>query len=355
MSIDGKKFNATFLLLSVLVILSIAWYSSAQEQSTTQNNIFLDSDQDGLTDQEEKTYGTDPNKADTDGDGYSDGSEVKSGYDPLKAAPGDKLAPAIAETNSTSTQENDQENMTQVVAEKISALATDSSSGNSDVSLEEINNIVDEALNVSSTAPEIASFTKEDLKIKKQDFSGLSTDQIKKKKKDDFSTYITQVFYIISSNSPTPITSNEDFSSINSQLTQTITSAILSRDASSLEDLQKSGNNILEQMKEVEVPEDLIDTHLKALNFYTYSEKLVDYINPNPDDPVEDMANFSQLEGFISSLMTFNQEVQSKFSEYGLTYDETMKKQLKDLGIELDLESTSDTTDTTTDTTSASE
>ena len=66
----------------------------ALAQSTNSNSLFLDSDQDGLTDQEEQMIGTDPFKADTDGDGYSDGKEVRSGYNPLKAAPGDKIVPA---------------------------------------------------------------------------------------------------------------------------------------------------------------------------------------------------------------------------------------------------------------------
>ncbi|MDP2709309.1 MAG: hypothetical protein Q8O93_04710 [bacterium] len=42
-----------------------------------------DSDGDGLTDREEvKVYGTDQLNADTDGDGYMDGDEVKNGYNP---------------------------------------------------------------------------------------------------------------------------------------------------------------------------------------------------------------------------------------------------------------------------------
>ena len=45
----------------------------------------VDSDADGLSDEQEKFYGSDANKADTDGDGYSDGSEVKGGYDPVVA------------------------------------------------------------------------------------------------------------------------------------------------------------------------------------------------------------------------------------------------------------------------------
>lgn len=46
----------------------------------------VDSDADGLTDDEEKIIGTDPNKADTDNDGYLDSAEISSGYDPLVPA-----------------------------------------------------------------------------------------------------------------------------------------------------------------------------------------------------------------------------------------------------------------------------
>lgn len=48
---------------------------------TSINNA--DSDYDGLTDREEaKVYKTDPLKSDTDGDGYKDGDELKNGYNP---------------------------------------------------------------------------------------------------------------------------------------------------------------------------------------------------------------------------------------------------------------------------------
>lgn len=45
-------------------------------------NIITDIDQDYLSNEDEKKYGTDPNNPDTDGDGYSDGDEVKAGYNP---------------------------------------------------------------------------------------------------------------------------------------------------------------------------------------------------------------------------------------------------------------------------------
>ena len=97
-----KKIRLTILILFLALL---AWglggrISSSKEKVTTPS-LFgavsntsatpVDSDKDGLTDEEEKKLGTNPTKADTDGDGFLDGQEVKEGYDPLKAAPYDKV------------------------------------------------------------------------------------------------------------------------------------------------------------------------------------------------------------------------------------------------------------------------
>ncbi len=58
------------------------------QSTTAETNIkftpAIDSDHDGLTDVEEKLYGTDKTKRDTDADGYIDGDEVANLYDPLR-------------------------------------------------------------------------------------------------------------------------------------------------------------------------------------------------------------------------------------------------------------------------------
>jgi len=57
-----------------------------EEKTLGTNPYSADTDQDGLYDREEvKVYHTDPNNPDTDGDGYKDGDEVKNGYNPLGA------------------------------------------------------------------------------------------------------------------------------------------------------------------------------------------------------------------------------------------------------------------------------
>lgn len=60
--------------------------TNLQELSGGTDPIVRDSDHDGLTDQEELVaYHTDPNVVDTDGDGASDGDEVRLSTDPLAA------------------------------------------------------------------------------------------------------------------------------------------------------------------------------------------------------------------------------------------------------------------------------
>lgn len=53
-------------------------------QETAVPLLGIDSDQDGLTDSEERLYSTDAQKEDTDTDTYLDGEEIKNLYDPLR-------------------------------------------------------------------------------------------------------------------------------------------------------------------------------------------------------------------------------------------------------------------------------
>jgi len=61
--------------------------SDEEEKKLGTNPDNIDTDGDGIMDGDEiKIYHTDPLKADTDGDGYNDGYEVERGYNP--AGPG---------------------------------------------------------------------------------------------------------------------------------------------------------------------------------------------------------------------------------------------------------------------------
>ncbi|MCX6766708.1 MAG: thrombospondin type 3 repeat-containing protein [Candidatus Moranbacteria bacterium] len=79
--------------IAIIAVSFLVWGITffAMADNKTSGSVFLDSDQDGLTDQQEKLIGTDPHNPDTDNDGYFDGEEEKSCYNPMKPAPGDKL------------------------------------------------------------------------------------------------------------------------------------------------------------------------------------------------------------------------------------------------------------------------
>lgn len=61
---------------------NISEQPATQTTSSTSTQI-QDTDDDGIPDDQERLYGTDPYKADTDGDGFTDAQEIKNGYNPL--------------------------------------------------------------------------------------------------------------------------------------------------------------------------------------------------------------------------------------------------------------------------------
>src|SRR6266704_2992979 len=95
MYIQIKHIKQTLLILAIVFFAGFNYLTFVKADNNTAQkgcDKSIDSDCDGLTNAEEKLYGTNPNSSDTDGDGYSDGVEVKSGYDPTKPAPGDKIS-----------------------------------------------------------------------------------------------------------------------------------------------------------------------------------------------------------------------------------------------------------------------
>jgi len=316
-----KNIKLSLLVLGSLIILSFAFFSYAEEKSTTDNNVFLDSDQDGLSDTEEKTYGTDPLNADTDGDSYSDGTEVKSGYDPLRPAPGDKIIKESDQTAPVSSVSGDEENMTAEMANQVASLVKDNQDGTSkEVTLDDVQGIVENALNSKITEADLPQVGEDEIKIKEQNYKKLSDEKRQAKEKEDFLKYITAVSYILSSNSPKPITSQGDLNSLALSFSSQIVTALTTGNSSSLESVSKSSEKSLEQLKDIEVPENLVDLHTKGLIFTKYALSLKDNLQTNPEDPFSDMVKFSKIQSFAGALTDFTSELQDKFLEYGISF-----------------------------------
>lgn len=348
---DSKNVKLSFLILAGLVILSYAFFTFAQENSTTANNIFIDSDQDGLSDQEEKLYGTNPQSADTDGDGYSDGAEIKSGYDPLKPAPGDRIivpaSPASDQPkNPASSSGSAENNLTKTVAQKVAAIAANPDADSQQVTLDQVQGIVDDSLNQTFSPADLPQISTDQIKIKKQNYSKLSAADAAKKKKADAVDYIVAVYYILASNSPKPISSSDTVSGLANSLTSEITAAISQQDPGQLQNLADYGQKIADQLKGVEVPEDMVDTHLKALQFAQYAVSLKDSVAANPDDPLSEIAQYSKLEAFMQALMDFSAQTQNQLNAYGIQLDDSLVSQITSLGVAVPQVDTAATPDT---------
>lgn len=307
---------ALFLFFSLL-FLSAAVFVFAGEPTSTQN-IFQDSDQDGLSNDEEKLYGTDPSDKDSDDDGYGDGVEVESGYDPLRRAPGDKIIKE-AEAPLVITQEAS-ENLTQKVSGEIVNILKDTDESDKAVSLEDINDSVTKMLSESTeeeiTLPEVDI---EDIKIKKLSKSLKEKDRDEQERKDAIG-YLTVIAYLTANNMPRTFQTKDEFNGILRGVSGNFITSLSSGNMEYINQLSEQGEKMLGELKEVEVPEKMLDVHVKALKMAKYAMQLKEELRPsqNERDPLGQIAVLSKIQGLIGSAIGLIDEVQQKLVDYGV-------------------------------------
>lgn len=314
-----KKVKKSFLpifLFSGLLVFSLSFFAVAQELKTSEKNIFLDSDQDGLSDEEERLYGTDPFNPDTDGDGYSDGVEVRSGYDPLKPAPGDKI---IESEDSTTPQAvlspADEENLTNEISIEIANLISQKEGENQDIALDDLDALIQQVAGEELDFDSLPEIDESEIKIKKQKYSGLSAEEKAEKEKKDSQEYLVSIAYILIANSPQNISKKEDLDSFSGQISKEMEAfAYNLYDTSYFESLAERGEKTLEQMKDVEVPEKHLDLHKKGLKLARYAVSLKDTAKPDPEDPVKTITNFSKVQSIINLSYEYSQEFFMEFA-----------------------------------------
>lgn len=227
---------------------------------------------------------------------------------------------------------NSDSNLTKSVAKQVSALIQNASGDNPEISLEQVRSLIDDSLNQAATAEDILQIDTSQLKINKQNYNNLSS--AKAKMKEGFTKYLASLFYIFSSNSPQPITSSKDVASVISLMTNSMVSAVSQENLNSISELSASGKRISEQLKDVEIPEKMVDLHIKAMLYAKRAEALNSLLAPNPDDPLKELSNLAQVEGFVESLAAFADEINVKMDEYEVNFiDPEVQDNLKKIGV----------------------
>lgn len=107
-----KSLLIAILIGSTLIFGTLYYVSSLNKKQVTPaldetlqaatlqalGEVGTDADADGLSDWEERLWGTDPTKPDTDSDGTNDGEETKNKRDPTKKGPNDQVALELTAT-----------------------------------------------------------------------------------------------------------------------------------------------------------------------------------------------------------------------------------------------------------------
>lgn len=304
-------------ILGILILFSVVFISSAQESSESGKNLFLDFDQDGLSNDEEISYGTDPYVADTDGDGYTDYVEITSGYDPKKPAPGDKI---IKDTEVILAEiEGDGDNLTEEVGAKLAGVVSTNLEEGEELTLQDINQVIQESISEKMEAPSFPEVEREKIKIQDQDYDEMSDEERQERIKEDAQEYLSGVAYVLAVQFPQ--LSSETGASLDTVATSVMSGAmqsLLSGNPETLNALAESGEKATEQLFEMEVPETLVGIHIKGLQFALYASDMKSKITVDAEDPLASIANLSLAQGLLVALQEFSDEVNQTFSDLGI-------------------------------------
>jgi hypothetical protein len=293
-------------------------YVIADEVSTTDVVVFNDADTDGLSNEEEKTYGTDPEVADTDGDGYSDGVEIEGGFDPLKPAPGDRIISDETVNSDNSVAGSDENNLTgkatDALAEVIAAKGEDGS-----ITSEDFSTVLEDVMTQGQEEVVLPEIDSSSIKIKKI-ATRLSDEEREVQSREDVVQYLTLVSYILLSNLPTPVRDESQFEKFLSSTSSAMLTSLVSGNFAFLDESERRAKSALEEINQLEVPEKMVSTHLKAIQLLTYVTKMKENIQLTAasDDPLAQMASFSKILGLVASLQGFMLETEEKLTQYGI-------------------------------------
>jgi hypothetical protein len=360
---SGVARPKTVVIVSATVaIFALTYFAMAQNSNG--NNIFRDSDQDGLTDQEEKSLGTDPMKADTDGDGYSDGKEIGSGFNPLKPAPGDQLFAASpsallpgrtgsgaqpapenqtgqgltdssigsllppGDVNDLSSDPNDP-NLTNEMINNFLKLTVDKSNGSEDFmsnptfSQEDLDQIVQSSLSSSDTKKALPEIRDDEIKILPPvEDKDLDPEEIKEKEKAEIEKYLSATAFVLAENAPFTVDDPSNLSSSLNKESENLLSAIISGDQEKIDAYAQKTRESIDLMKKIEVPYLMKDIHKSSLQLAIYSLDFKDDIAINSSDPAKNLASLSSLQAVGESALKLQEKLKAILDEYEIKFIE---------------------------------
>lgn len=312
-----------FSVACFLIVASLSFFSLANENNNDSKSIFEDFDGDGLSNSEEEVFGTDPNNKDSDGDGYSDGVEIESGYDPLKPA---SLGDKIVDDNNEEIKVNsdvvvDDKNLTQKFSQDLIDYMKDSQeSGKSDLSSDDLNNLVSKSLKENVSVENIKIDVNE-FKIKKQDYSKLSKKKKEEKEKEDAIEYFTAISYVFMTNFPDGFFDRNPDEFMTEIINNAQNFSTNLNQVDYFEDLAKNAVKAEEDLKNIEVPESLVEIHYQGIYLLRYIKSLYSEQNyKNVDqDALSMLVTLTKVQNLLEYSTNFVENVKKVMDGYDIT------------------------------------
>jgi hypothetical protein len=86
-----------------------------------------------------------------------------------------------------------------------------------------------------------------------------------------------------------------------------------------LEEFSQKGTMIVGQLKDVSVPENMLDVHIRALRLAQYATTLKDSIQSNNgDDPLSQVNSLAKIQGFIGLFSEFMNDMNVILVQYDI-------------------------------------
>lgn len=325
MYIKLKNIKRFLLIISCIMLAGFNYFSYAKADDANNADLgvcdkTIDSDCDGLINTEEKLYGTDLNNTDTDRDGYSDGVEIKSGFDPLKPAPEDRIASNNVNVSTTSDRTSNDASQTTAFSQDLASFIQ---SKNGSVSVTDMNTFVNEQLEKTMSESASVSFDtlpeidRSQIKILDQDYPDLSEKKRKEEIKNDATKYLQKMGYLLINNAPTPILSADDYATFQEEFSSHLVG--LSGSETSAADLNyfaDLGNRVeifLSQAATIEVPETMLEMHIKFLRLAKGLLTIGDFSQTSFNDPMVQVSVSTKISAYAKMYVDF---FQSDFQNY---------------------------------------